>query len=316
MKAIVIGANGFIGRWLVKELIDNNYDVTIVVRHNKDLNTKSLYNKCTIIEKDANELDVKDFDSPEKYDVFYNLAWEGVAPELKNDIELQLGNIQTSIKMIELCNKLGCGLFISTGTVAEYALTTDVMDLNSKQSPNDMYGAAKVSSHYFLNVRSRQLKQPFIWCVVPSTYGEGRKTNNILTYTINELLKEKKPLYGNLDQMWDFLYISDVARALRLIGEKGHSGKVYGIGSGEYRQLKDYIITIRNIINPDLPLGIGEIPEYSERTFSSCVNIYDLIKDTGFKPLVSFEDGIRKTINYYKTLIEFDWMLLDKWNSW
>lgn len=305
MKAIVIGANGFIGRWLVQELLNNNYDLTIVVRQAKDLNTLSYFNKCTIIEKDANNLDVNDFDTSKNYDIFYNLAWEGVAPELKNDLDLQLSNIRTSIKMIELCNKLRCGLFISTGTVAEYALTTDVMDLNSKQSPNDMYGAAKVSAHYFLNVRARQLKQPFIWCVVPSTYGEGRKTNNILTYTINELLKEKKPLYGNLNQMWDFLYISDVARALRLIGEKGHSGKVYGIGSGEFRQLKDYIITIRDIINPDLPLGIGEIPEYSERTFSSCVNIYDLIKDTGFKPIVSFEDGIRKTIDYYKKMMDF-----------
>ena len=305
MKAIVIGANGFIGRWLVQELLNNNYDLTIVVRQAKDLNTISYFNKCTIIEKDANDLDVNDFDTSKKYDFFYNLAWEGVAPELKNDLDLQLSNIRISIKMIELCNKLHCGLFISTGTVAEYALTTDVMDLNSKQSPNDMYGAAKVSAHYFLNVRARQLKQPFIWCVVPSTYGEGRKTNNILTYTINELLKGKKPLYGNLNQMWDFLYISDVAKALRLIGEKGHSGKVYGIGSGEFRQLKDYIITIRDIINPDLPLGIGEVPEYSERTFSSCVNIYDLIKDTGFKPLVSFEDGIRKTIDYYKKLMDF-----------
>ena len=302
MKAIVIGANGFIGRWLVQELIDNDYDVTIVVRNINNIDKESFFEKCNVIEKDANNLDANDFEPSINYDVFYNLAWEGVAPESKNDIDLQISNIKMSLKMLEICKKLGCSLFISTGTVAEYALTTDVMDLNSKQSPNDMYGAAKVATHYFLNVRARQLNQSFIWCVVPSTYGEGRKTNNILTYTIKELLNGNKPLYGNLNQMWDFLYISDVVRALRLIGEKGKPGKVYGIGSGEYRQLKDYIVSIRDIINPDLPLGIGEVHEYSERSFSSCVNIYDLIKDTGFKPLVSFEDGIRKSIDYYKNI--------------
>ena len=58
-------------------------------------------------------------------------------------------------------------------------------------------------------------------------------------------------------QMWDFLYVGEVARALKLIGEKGISGKTYGIGSGVYRQLKDYIMKIRDIIDPQLELGIG-----------------------------------------------------------
>lgn len=300
MKAIVTGANGFIGKWLVKDLLANDYDVTVVVRNCESIKSNCLFDKCNIVVKDIKELSSADFNCDEKYDVFFNLAWEGVSQDQKNIIALQLNNISLSLRLIEICNELNCQKFISTGTVAEYALTTDVMDLNSKQSPNDMYGAAKVSAHYFLSVRARQLNQKFIWCVIPSTYGEGRTSNNILTYTINTLLKGEKPLYGNLTQMWDFLYVSEVARALRYIGEKGIPGKVYGIGSGEYHQLKDYVLTIRNIINPDLPIGIGEVPEYSERSFSSCVNIYDLIKDTGFKPSVGFEEGIRKTIEYYK----------------
>lgn len=104
-----------------------------------------------------------------------------------------------------------------------------------------------------------------------------------------------------LTQMWDFLYVGEVARALRLIGEKGCYGKTYGIGSGVYRQLKDYIVKIRDIINPDLMLGIGEIPSLSDKAVSSCVNIYELVKDTGFEPEVSFEEGIERTISFYKS---------------
>ena len=84
-------------------------------------------------------------------------------------------------------------MFIATGTVAEYALTTDVMDLSAKQSPNDMYGCAKVSAHYFLEVESRKIKQPFIWTVIPSTFGERRIDNNIITYTIKKLLSKERP---------------------------------------------------------------------------------------------------------------------------
>lgn len=138
----------------------------------------------------------------------------------------------------------------------------------------------------------------------PSTFGERRTDSNIITYTIKTLLNGQKPFYGDLHQMWDFLYVKDVVRALRLTGEKGASGKVYGIGSGEYRMLVEYIRCIRDIIDPALPLGIGENREQSRRTVSSCVNNYDLKRDTGFQPVYSFEDGIRRTIDYFKKRIE------------
>ena len=140
--------------------------------------------------------------------------------------------------------------------------------------------------------------------VIPSTFGERRHDNNIITYTITSLLKGQKPTYGNLNQMWDFLYVKEVVRAIYLIGEKGKTEKVYGIGSGEYRPLKDYIEIIRDLIDPELPLGIGDVPALSEKTFSSCVNIYDLSKDTGFIPQISFYEGIKKTIEYYKMCLE------------
>ena len=100
--------------------------------------------------------------------------------------------------------------------------------------------------------------------------------------------------------MWDFLYVSEVARALRYIGEKGMAEKTYAIGSGVFKPLKDYIMQIRDIINPELELGIGEVPSFSNRAFSSCVSIYDLTKDTGFVPEVDFVTGITRTIKYYQ----------------
>lgn len=133
-------------------------------------------------------------------------------------------------------------------------------------------------------------------------FGRGRRDDNIITYTITTLLWGERPQYGMLMQMWDFLYVGEVARALRLIREKAIPGKTYGIGSGVYRQLKDYIVKIRDIINPELELGIGDIPALSDKAFSSCVNIYELVKDTGFEPKVSFEEGIHKTIAYYRNL--------------
>lgn len=297
---IVTGGTGFIGSWLIQELLDSDIKVTAIVRDKKRLLPSFLQSpNITIIEKSIAEIERIDFREI-GYDCFFHLAWGGVSPERKNALGLQLDNIAMSIQALDVAKMVDCKKFIASGTVAEYVFCDSVMDVNAKQTPNDMYGAAKVSAHYFLEVRARQLHQPFIWMIIPSTFGERRHDNNIITYTIRGLLNGEKPRYGNLLQMWDFLYVGEVVRAIRLIGEKGRTGVIYGIGSGEYKPLRAYIERVRDLIDPKLELGIGEIPEMSSKTFSSCVNIDDLIRDTGFRPMVSFDDGIKKTIDYLR----------------
>lgn len=300
-RAVVTGGTGFIGSWLIQELLDNETEVYAIVRNKEKLISQiGRHDNCIVIESPIELLSAEYFTSKKHYDVFYHLGWAGVSPEHKNEVDTQLNNISMALKAADLCKQIGCGLFVASGTVAEYALCDDIMNLNARQTPNDMYGAAKVASHYFLEVRTRQLSQPFIWMVIPSTFGERRTDNNIITYTIRTLIKGEKPKYGALEQMWDFLYVGEVVRAIRLIGEKGTPGKVYGIGSGAYRPLRDYILRIRDLINPSLELGIGEIPTMSKQTYSSCVNIYDLVHDTGFLPQVDFDDGIKRTIEFMR----------------
>lgn len=301
-NVIITGGTGFIGSWLIQELLNNNINVTVIVRDRNKLLEESIQNiKLVIIEKSVSEIEENDFEEKE-YDCFFHLAWGGVASENKNNIDIQLDNISMSLHALEIAKKINCKKFIAAGTVAEYVFCDEVIDVNAKQTPNDMYGAAKTSAYYFLKVRARQLGQPFIWTVIPSTFGERRKDNNIITYTIRCLLKKERPKYGNLQQMWDFLYVGELVRAMRLIGENGKDGVIYGIGSGVHQPLRTYIEKIRDIINPNVELGIGEIPAMSLKTFSSCVNIDNLKRDTGFIPEVSFEEGIRRTIEYFKTI--------------
>ena len=299
-RVILTGATGFIGRWFVKELLQNNIKVTALVRDKKKIPSEYIDNKLfDYVEGDISELSASDFTG--NYDYFYHLAWEGVDSDKKNNIDLQLSNIRLALSTIELAAEIGVEKYIATGTVAEYVFSKDILDLDARQTPNDMYGAAKTSAHYFLEVRARQLNINFIWAILPSTFGEYRNDNNIITYTIRTLLKGGTPEYGDLNQMWDFLYVSDVVKALLLIGLNGTSNKTYGIGSGIYRPLKEYIIIIRNEINSNLEIKIGAKPELSNQTFSSCVNIIDLCRDTGFRPMVSFEEGIKNTIAYWET---------------
>lgn len=307
-KVVITGATGFIGSWLVKEMLQNQIEVIALVRDMHTDRFDSLANRrlLRLIQYHTAEFMELEKESG-TIDAFYHLAWAGVSTKQKNDGKLQLDNIQFSMEMLEYAVRVHAQRFFGMGTVAEYAFSENTIEANgSRQTPNDMYGAAKTSAHYMLEAYARIMKMPFNWVVLPSTFGEGRRDDNIITYTITTLLRRERPQYGMLMQMWDFLYVGEVVRALRLIGEKGMSGKTYGIGSGVYRQLKDYIIKIRDIIDPALILGIGDIPSLSDKAFSSCVNIYELAKDTGFEPRVTFEEGICRTISYYRSLLNED----------
>lgn len=301
-RVIITGGTGFIGSWLVKEFLNNDTEVIMLVRDQPVKRTFPAHAKLRIIGYDSEEYEALK-KREQKIDAFYHLAWGGVSTELKNESALQLENISFSLRMLEYAGEIGAERFIGTGTVAEYAFCEGIMDLSARQTPNDMYGAAKTAAHYMLETRARLLDIPFNWAVIPSTFGEGRRDNNIITYTIISLLKGEKARYGYLQQMWDFLYVAEVVRALRLIGEKGQFFKTYGIGSGVFKPLKEYILAIRDIINPAMELGIGDIPAYSDKAFSSCVSIYDLTKDTGFTPQITFDEGIRRTIPYYRDRI-------------
>lgn len=304
-RVVVTGGTGFIGSWLVDELISHEVEVVVLVRDlvraREKLQSDSRYIQLVAYHSQQYEAMRAE---QKAVDAFYHLAWEGVSTELKNEGALQLENIRFSMEMLAFANEIGAGRFIATGTVAEYAFSENIMDINGRQTPNDMYGAAKTAVHYMLETQARLMKIPFNWAVVPSTFGEGRRDNNIITYTITSLLRGEKPSYGYLLQMWDFLHVKEVVRALWLIGEKGAPDKTYGIGSGVFKPLKDYIMQIRDIIDPRLPLGIGDIPSLSDKAFSSCVSIYDITKDTGFVPEISFEEGIRRTIPYYRAIID------------
>ena len=300
-KAILTGATGFVGKWLIKILLEADVDVTVIVSDKNKLDM-NFVDKIHIYECEYYNYDTLEI-SASKYDVFYHLAWDGVASKDKDKLDIQKRNIDMSVNALLLAKRLECKKMIAAGTVAEYAYCERIMDFSQKQTPNDIYGAMKVSVYNILNVLSRKIGVNFIWTVLPSTFGEGRNNDNIITYTITKLLKNEKPLYGDLEQLWDFLYVREVARALWLIGDRGNGDKIYGIGSGQYRQLKDYIFTIRDIINPDMELGIGELPQMSHKAYSSCVGIYDLMKDTNFQVEIGFEQGIRNTIMYYKNEI-------------
>ena len=297
--AIVTGANGYIGRMLVGKLLNKEASVTAI-----DLPGTSCVHatqkNVAFIEADLVGMSQLLNDVPADVDVLYHLAWSGVHADLRANYHLQAQNISMSLNMMELAYKKGIKKVVMLGSASEYIGGADAITGYNIPSPIEAYGAAKCAAHIMCETFATENDVALVWATVTSIYGPGRDDNNILSYAIKTLLKGDKPTFTLLEQIWDYLYIEDFMNALYLIGEYGRAGTNYPVASGNARPLKEFIEIIRDSIDPDLPLGIGEKPYKSGKAEHSIFIIDKLISDTGFTPDITFEHGIEKVIKYFK----------------
>ena len=118
--------------------------------------------------------------------------------------------------------------------------------------------------------------------------------------SIKNMLNGQEMKYTKAEQIWDYLYAEDCAKVFYLIGEKGKNNSVYCIGSGVGKPLHEYIVEMKNQVNPNIELKFGEIPYSKNQVMYLVADITSLTEDTGFEPEISFEEGIKRTIKWYK----------------
>jgi len=298
-KVIITGANGFIGRNLASFLRKNGVEVYCMVHSVICEELKG----CNIVKFELDDIFAAEKNLPVNVDAFYHLAWNGVSSSVKDDFSVQYRNIEYSLNALKLAEKIGAKKIIFSGSVSEYAYSDNCVDGNNVPAPSDMYSACKISTHYVCDIYARKNNLNFIWTLIPSIYGPGRNDSNIITYSIKTFLEKKKPSFTKLEQKWDYVYIDDLINALFLTGEKGLGGNVYVIGSGKADSLAHYIEIIRDAIDSKLPMGIGELPYKTTKIDNSVVDISLLKKHTGYEPNVSFEEGIKNTIEYFRKIL-------------
>lgn len=300
-KVIITGADGFLGRNLVEKLLNLNIEVFAIVFPSHNVYEGRKEDNLHVFEIDLNSL--LDFrnEFPMDIDVMFHLAWIGVRPELRDDLFEQMKNIEVSLNCMKLASSLKIKKVIFPGSTNEYLKQEKPINRHTLPTPGNAYGAVKVALRYLCMDFARKQQIDFIYTIIAGVYAADRKDSNVIYYTIEKLLNKNKPSFTKLEQQVDFVYIDDVIDAFINIGEKGKRDAVYAIGHGDNWPLLKYIQIIHQKIDSSLPLGIGDIPYTSDILPNSCIDLTDLIKDTGFVPKVNFEDGITLVINRIKS---------------
>ena len=300
-SAIITGATGAIGHALIDELINNNVKLLVLVR--EDSCSSRTIPRHPLLELRSCSLEqLENFENikNESYDVFYHLAWSGTTGAARNDMQLQNLNVKYTLDAVELAEKFHCRRFVFAGSQAEYGRFSGKLGPETAVFPENGYGMAKLCAGQMSRALCRQLGMEQIWFRVLSVYGPYDGAGSMVMSTINKLKQGIVPEFTKGEQIWDYLYSADAGRAFYLAGEKGIDGKIYVLGSGQGRPLAEYIKIIRDAAAAGAELGLGKIPYAEKQVMHLEADISELQKDTGFKPEVSFNEGIQKILKSWK----------------
>lgn len=299
-KAIVTGANGFIGSAVTKYLVNQGVQVTAldIEGHNQNLPKSKLVRYVPMNLGDLEQV-LKQVPKSD-YDIFYHFAWAGSAGVARADTKLQLQNAQWTVECLRLAKELGCKRFVPAGSIMEHETMAASYTQGNKPGMGYIYGGGKLIAHVMCMSVATQLGIELVWPEITNAYGVGEVSPRMVNTTIMKCIKGEAPQFTAGTQNYDFVYIDDVARAFYLIGKNGKPFHEYLIGSSTARPLKEFLLEMKSAIAPELDFIFGNIPFTGINLPLGKFDCSQTEKDTGFKAEISFAEGTKRTMEWLK----------------
>lgn len=288
---IVTGATGAVGSAVVRRALAKGICVTCIVhKGSKRLGNLPQDDNLKIVE--CNLSDYKNLQMDGQYDAFIHLSWEKTFGASRDDAEVQTRNIQFTLDAVQLAHRCGCSVFVGAGSQAEYGVQSVDLTPDLPVKPESGYGIAKYAAGKLSAMLCKSLGMRQNWVRILSVYGPNDGENSLVSYLIREFKAGNSPQLTKCEQMWDYLYADDAAEAILSVAEKGVDGKAYPLGSGNGRKLSSYVENIKNAINPNIDVQYGAKEYYPHQPMHLVADISELIRDTGWRPIIVFEEGI------------------------
>lgn len=315
MKILVTGGAGFIGSNFVYYELDNypNDEVICLDKLTYAGNLETLEvamknPKFKFVKGDiADRAFVDELFASEKPDVVVNFAAEShVDRSIENpEIFLQTNVIGTSVLM-DACRKYGNIRYHQVSTDEVYGdLPLDRPDLFFTETTplhtSSPYSASKASADLLVQAYYRTYKLPVTISRCSNNYGPYHFPEKLIPLMIANALNNKKlPVYGKGENVRDWLYVEDHCSAIDLIIRKGKIGEVYNIGGHNERTNLEVVKTIIKELgkSEDLIEFVTDRPGHDRRYAIDPTKIHN---ELGWLPATKFDDGIKKTIDWYLT---------------
>lgn len=299
MKALVTGGTGFIGAHLLRVLLAEGCDVTVIVRPTSDRSRiVALLPSIRIVEADL--ADARAYEGALRElsaDVCFHLAWFAEPGEYLTSPR-NLDSLATSLVLARVLGAVRCPRLVAIGTCFEYDTAPGLLSEDSTLCPATLYAQTKDALRRVLTMFAPQYGISFAWARLFYQYGEFEHRGRLVPTVVRALLRGELAQTTLGEQRRDYLHAEDVARALWTVGESGTEG-VVNIGSGAALRVRDLVEAVARAVGRPELVQFGAIPRPSGDPDVVCA-ANDRLARLGWRPLINLSDGIERTVDWWR----------------
>jgi len=310
MKLLVTGGLGFIGSNFIKHMITSYPDIEIInfdyrtyaandieFPSNKVANFTVDISDWTFLDLMADSLKFKNGD----IDCVINFAAEThVDNSIQNADKFIKSNIYGVYNLLKLVRNFNIKKFIQISTDEVYgSVKTKVCKETANFKPSSPYSASKASAEMLCMAYRKTYDLPIIITRACNNYGQFQHEEKFIPTVIRNALQDKKiPLYGNGENIREWLHVIDNCRAIEKVLLKGKIGEIYNVGSGERHQNIQMIEDILQLMGKSYDL-VETVTDRAGHDLRYAIDSTK-IKRLGWYPKIQLEEGLKETIEYYK----------------
>ena len=308
--ALVTGGAGFIGSHMVDLLVSHGYTVRIIddLSGGRIENLKYHRTNPQVILEEADVREISPSHSIfKKAKLLFHFAGKGdIVPSIERPADYMSINVQGTVQILEAAREAKIEKFVYAASASCYGLAETPTSEDHLINPCYPYALSKYQGELAALHWNKVYKLPVNTIRIFNAYGKRVRTNGVYGAVFGVFLKQKlegKPftIVGDGNQSRDFLYVSDVATAFLAAGETHRQGQTYNLGAGKPQTINRLV----ELIGGD----VTYIPERPGEPVCTWANIEKISRHLNWKPLITFEHGVSKMIDYID-----DWQDAPLWN--
>lgn len=331
-KILITGGAGFIGSHVVRRFVTQYSDTYQIfnldaltyagnLANLKDIEKAANYTFVKGDIRDAEFLDTL-FAEHDFYGVIHLAAESHVDRSISDPMAFVLTNVIGTVNLLNAARKHWAGAYqdhlfyhVSTDEVYGELHNPDEFFLETtKYDPRSPYSASKASSDHFVRAYGNTYGIPFVLTNCSNNYGPNHFPEKLIPLMIHNILNNKPlPVYGKGENVRDWLFVIDHARAIDVVFHQGKNGETYNIGGfNEWKNI-DLVKLLCRTMDEKLgrPEGTAEqlityVTDRAGHDLRYAIDAGKIMHELGWKPSVTFEQGLAQTVDWY--LANTEWL--------
>jgi len=287
---LVTGASGFIGSHLCRSLRSAGADVHGVSRSAEANDLDGLHwwhgdlSDIATVRNLINTVKPDAIFHLASY-VFGNRGLEAVLPALHS-------NLVTTVNVLTAATEASCRRIVLAGSMEEPEAV--------QAAPSSPYAAAKWASSAYARMFHALYQTPVVIARIFMVYGPGqRDLRKVVPYVTLSLLRHQTPRLSSGQRLVDWIYVEDVVAGLLVAAQApGVSGCTIDLGSGHYTSVREVVLQLAQIVDPQAQIAFGDLPDRPLEQ-ARLAKVDETYARLGWRPAVSLEEGLRRTVDWY-----------------